>query len=106
MGEIANTVERKLYVSGSHYIETALMQKSNKTYIHLLNTAGEHRAARVKTFDEIPPIHNVTVVYKTGKRPQSVRLLPENIVLPFDFVDKTLKIFIDSVKIHSAIEIV
>ena len=105
IGDIIERCSRKLYVRGSHYLETALMEKNGKTYIHLLNTAGEHRAARVKVFDEILPMYNISVEYKLAKVPTKVKLLPENIPLLFEYDKGVLKVAVDKVEIHSAIEI-
>ena len=105
LGEIVDKSSRKLYVNGSHYLETALMEKNGKTYIHLLNTAGEHRAARVKVFDEILSICNVSVVYKLENKPTNVTLVPENIPLTYEYENGELKVNVNKVEIHSAIEI-
>lgn len=106
LGDILKETEPKLRVYGSKYVETALMEKDGKMYIHLLNTAGEHRAQRVKTFDEIPPLYDITVEYKTDKNPTSVRLLLENIELPFEYKNGAIKVNVKKLAIHSAIEIV
>lgn len=104
--DIIKETESKLRICGSRYVEGTLMSKAGKTYIHLLNTAGEHRARRVKTFDEIPCLYDITVVYKMDKAPKSVRVLPENIELPFEYSNGKIKIEVKKLKIHSAIEIV
>ena len=105
LGDIVLGEACKLSIKGSRYIETALMEKNGKTYIHLLNASGEHRAARVKTFDEILPIYHVTATYKTEKQPKSVRLLPENIPLAYSYENGVLSVSVEKVEIHSAIEI-
>ena len=61
--EVFFTPDRKVYVSGSHYVECALMRKDGIDYIHLLNLAGEHNNAAACTFDEIPPLTDIEVTY-------------------------------------------
>lgn len=82
------------------------MEKNGKTYIHLLNTSGEHRAARVKAFDEILPIYNVSIMYKVDKMPSQVTLLSENKALSYTYEAGMLKVQVEKIEIHSAIEIV
>ena len=105
IGDIVEKCSRKLYVQGSHYLETALMEKDEKIYIHLLNASGEHRAARVKVFDELLPIYGVAVSYRTKKEPTSVKLVPENIPLSYRYEEGVLKVNIEKIDIHTAIEI-
>ena len=89
------------------------MEKDGKTYLHLLNTAGEHRAeknakraeGKTKTFDEIPPVGPIAVEYRLGRKPVSARLLPKNEQLPFTYENGLLKLTVDRVAIHEAIEI-
>ena len=97
----------RLKVSGSRYVDVALMQKDGKEYIHLVNTAGEHRADRVKTFGEIPPLCNIKIEYECGYLPSSVILLPENKPVRFSYNPKThkLKLTVKKLEIHSAIEV-
>ncbi len=106
MGEVISTLKLKLKVKGTHYVETVLKQNNGKTYIHLLNTAGEHRANLVKSFDEIPPIYDISVEYKTDKKPKNLILLPENKPLDFVYENGVIKTKVNKIEIHSAIEII
>ena len=103
--DITKTIPKKLNVKSSSYLEVDLQTNNDKTYIQLLNAGGEHRASLVKAFDEIPPLYHIEVEYKCKKQPKFVRLLPENINLPFTYSNKTLKTFVEKIEIHSAIEI-
>lgn len=105
IGEALSASELKLKISGSHYIDTALMQKDGKTYIHLINMAGEHRDESAKVFDEIPLIYNINVEYKCDKPPLRVTLLPENKTLNYTYEKGIIKFKVDELKIHSAAEI-
>ena len=58
--------------------------------------------ARVKVFDEI---YNVSVVYKLQNKPTNVTLVPENIPLTYEYENGELKVNVNKVEIHSAIEI-
>ena len=105
LAEAMQGIDFKLRVCGSHYVDPALMSKNGKTYIHLLNTHGEHRTLGIQTYDEIPSIYNVCIEYKTDKRPETVRLLPENIALPFTYENGVVKTVVEKLEIHSAIEL-
>ncbi len=105
VGDVLSEADLKLRVDGTHYVDTALMQNNGKHYVHLLNTAGEHRAESVKTFDEIPPVYNISVSYKIDEKPKSVRLLPAGIPLDFEYENGCLKCKVEKVDIHAAIEI-
>lgn len=113
VGEALARANRKLSVRGTRYVDVALMEKDGKTYLHLLNTAGEHRAeknakraeGKTKTFDEIPPVGPIAVEYRLGRKPVSARLLPKNEQLPFTYENGLLKLTVDRVAIHEAIEI-
>lgn len=106
LGDIIKGINQRLRVFGSKYVETALMSKDGKMYIHLLNTAGEHRAQKVKTFDEIPPLCDITIECKMDKEPTSVRILPENVELPFEYTNGKIKLALKKLEIHSTIEII
>jgi hypothetical protein len=103
--EAVSAAEFKLKISGSHYIDTALMEKEGKTYIHLINMAGEQRDDNAKVFDEIPPLCNIKVEYKCDKPPVSVTLMPQNKKLKYTYVKGILKFKINKLKIHSAVEL-
>ena len=104
-----------LRVTGTHLVDVALMEKNGKTYLHLLNTAGEHRSAirengsvypaKTKNFDEIPPVGPIAVEWRVDREPVSLCLLPEGKKLPFRYENGVLKTTVDRIEIHSAIEI-
>ena len=50
-------------------------------------------------------MYNISVEYKLAKVPTKVKLLPENIPLLFEYDKGVLKVAVDKVEIHSAIEI-
>ena len=104
--EVFFTPDRKVYVSGSHYVECALMRKDGTDYIHLLNLAGEHNNAAACTFDEIPPLTDIEVTYALPARPKKVIRLPENRPVDFTYKDNKLHFTVDRLEIHSAYQIV
>lgn len=95
----------KLKVKGSCYVDVALMTKNGREYIHLTNTAGEHRAAKVKTFSEIPPLYDICVSY-CCPHPKKVTLLPENKEVDFKYSDGILSFLVNKLEIHTAAEII
>jgi hypothetical protein len=98
----------KVKISDSHCADIILTKKDGREYIHLVNTAGETRAERVKTCDDIPPLYNIKIEYKCGQKPKTVTLLPENKPLRFTYNEKAgkLKFTVKRIEIHSAVEVV
>ncbi len=92
-------------VTGSDYTDLTLMQKDGKVMINIINKAGEHNAVGVRTFNEIPKIGPLEIHIRSGKAPKNVIQRPENTEL--EMIDNkdgyTYKI--DSLYIHSIIEI-
>ena len=72
---------------------------------HLCNTSGQHHDASVKTFDEILPLCDLSVSYRTDRRPKAVTLMPGGEALPFTYENGVLRTKVARVDVHAAIEI-
>ena len=103
--EVFSPCKRKLHIEGQKMFDCALMQKEGKEYIHVLNMAGEHRAASARTFDEIPPLYGLQAEYAAPRRPVRVVKLPGGRETAFSYENGTLRFAIDRVDIHCAYEI-
>ncbi|MEI6140547.1 MAG: alpha-amylase family protein [Mariniphaga sp.] len=93
-------------VSGSHLVHLAVNQLKDKTYVNLINVAGEHTNQAAIGYDEIPALKDLSVSIKTLKRPSRILLQPEGGELKFDYQDGTSKVKIANLAIHSILEIV
>lgn len=96
---------RKVTAEGSRYVTVNLMQKEGAEYIHLLNMAGPHRSVSVKTFAEIPPLHDIKVSYRRAEKPVSAVMYPEGKPLAFTYKNGTVNMQVEELDIHSVIEI-
>ncbi|MBR5519841.1 MAG: hypothetical protein IKU55_03895 [Clostridia bacterium] len=104
MGKIlASFTDPTVRVFGSSLVEVALMEKDGIQRVNLLNLAGEHANERVRSFSEIPPLTDLTLVWKTDKAPTKVMLEPEGEPLKFYYADGKAHITIPKLKIHAVI---
>ena len=93
-------------VTGSHLVHVAVNQKNDKMLVSLMNIAGEHTNAKAIGFDEIPPLHNLTVSINTPKKPAKIILQPEGKSLIIDFQNGISKVVVPELAIYSILEVV
>jgi len=104
---ISNVIEavfpdRLVRIYGTKTVDVVLRKKDENLYIHLINTGGKQHWL---VFDDIVPVRDITVTYKTDKEPVSVMLLPEKLPLPVTFKNGNLEISVPAVGVHEAIEL-
>ncbi|MBR4865218.1 MAG: hypothetical protein IKU11_00910 [Clostridia bacterium] len=56
-------------VSGSSFVEVVTTRKGNDLLVSLINMNGDHRRPEVRSFDEIPPLYNLTLRVGEEVRP-------------------------------------
>ena len=88
-------------VSGSHLVHLVVNRLNNKLTVNLINTGGHHADPQVFTYDEVPPLHNLTVKIHINKKPSRIVQQPENIALPFTFANGTATVTVPQLAIHS-----
>jgi hypothetical protein len=93
-------------VSGSHLVHVTVNKLNNKTYVNLVNIAGEHTNQKAIGYDEIPSLKNLTVSINTGQRPAKILLQPEGRELKVNFQNGVSEVLVPELKIHSILEIV
>lgn len=86
-------------------VELLVSRKGSKRYVHLINLQGEHRSQFVKTFEEIPPVLDVTVDIALEKQPKAVKLQPGNVKIGYTKTDTGIRVQINRIDIHTIIEI-
>ena len=93
-------------VTGSHLVHVALNRKNEKTLVSLMNIAGEHANSKAIGFDEIPPLHNLTVEINTPVKPSKIILQPEGRSLDIDFQNGISKVVVPELAIYSILEVI
>ena len=100
---------RRLYpepavsVTGSSYVEVALMRQGEATVVNLLNTAGPHADPTIRVFDEIPSVGPLTVRLACDSQPASVTLEPAGDEPQWTYSAGVVEVQIDSLEIHTAV---
>jgi len=93
-------------VSGSKLVHVAVNSLNGKTYVNLINTAGDHNSKSAIGYDEVPSLKNLTVEINTGNQPKKIILQPEGRELAVDFSKGVSKVVIPDLHIHSILEVI
>ena len=107
LGETINhTFQNQLVkVSGSKLVHVAANTKNGKTYINLLNIAGEHTNQSAIGYDQLPALHDLTVSISTHKKPAKIILQPEGKEMDFSFSNGISTLVVPKLEIHAILEI-
>lgn len=105
LGRLTADVPKKAAVSGSRYVDVHITEKDGKTYVHLINTGGEHRAEGVRNFDELPPLYNLSVRLALGRKPDKVTMQPENAELPVTYAADAAVVTVPRLDVYSILVI-
>jgi hypothetical protein len=65
---------------------------NGKTYVNLVNIAGENTNQNATGYDEIPSLKNLSVSRRTGQKPDRIIMQPEGHEMKVDFVDGVSKV--------------
>ncbi len=108
---IAETIEqlspeKMVTVTGSHLVHVALNSLNGKTYVNLINVAGEHTNQSAIGYDQIPELHDLTVSIKTPVKPSKIILQPEEKELDFSFAEGKSTVLVQKLAIHSILEVI
>lgn len=98
--------EKMVEVSGSHLVHVALNKLNGKTYINLINVAGEHTNQSAIAYDQVPALTDLTVSVKTTVKPARIILQPEGKDLEFTFTNGRSTVLIPKLEIHSILEVI
>jgi len=100
------SLEKMVEVTGSHLVHVALNKLNGKTYINLINVAGESTNQSAIGYDQVPALTDLTVSIKTPAKPARIVLQPENKNLEFSFINGKSTVIIPKLEIHSILEVV
>ena len=91
------------YRVSSPFIDVIPVIKDGQLRINLVNTAGEHRNLRVKSFDNVPELYNTEIEFDTERAPVSVCARPEEKELAFTYENGVCRTVLDKLAIHTVI---
>ena len=90
-------------VTGSHLVHVIANRLGNQLAINLINTGGRHADPRVFTYDEVPPLSNLTITIRTEKKPFRIVQQPENTALAFTYQAGIATVTVPNLLIHSVL---
>jgi hypothetical protein len=92
-------------VSGSQLVHVALNRLNGKTYVNLINVAGEHTNQTAIGYDQVPALENLEVSIRTETKPSAIMLQPEGKKLKFSYKDGISTVKVGRLALHSILEI-
>jgi len=100
-------VETCIEYNGPKFVDIVTARKDGKLLVNLINTGGIYSEARIRAYDEIQPLADLTIDIKTGQPPKSVTLQPENIApkYRYDAASRKITVTIDRLHIHTVVAI-
>lgn len=93
-------------IEGSGFVHVNVNRNQNNTYVHIMNTAGEHDNANVGQIDKIPPLYDLSLGLILPEKPRKIILQPENNALDFHWKDGKAFMKISKLEIYSIIEVI
>ena len=90
-------------VSGSHLVHVVLNRQRNRLALNLINTGGRHADPQVFTYDEVPPLTNLTVRLRTDRKPVRIVQQPENRPLSVRYASGTATVVVPELTLHSVL---
>ncbi len=88
-------------VSGSHLVHLVVNKLGGKLAVNLINTGGHHADPQVYTYDEVPPLQNLTVKIRADQKPKRIVQQPENKPLSFSYANGTATVAVPELAIHA-----
>jgi len=98
--------EKMVDVEGSKLIHVALNKLNGKTFVNLINIAGEHTNQAAIAYDQVPPLTNIKVAIQTDSKPSKIILQPEGKQLEFKYSNGKTNVTVPVIEVHSILEIV
>jgi hypothetical protein len=96
--------ENLIQVSGSHLVHVAVNKLNGKTFINLINVAGESTNQSAIGYDQVPVLTDLSVTIN-GK-PSKIILQPEGKELNISYANGKSIVVVPKLEIHSILEIV
>lgn len=93
-------------VTGSHLVHVAVNRLGERTYVNLINTAGDHNGKSSIGYDEVPVLKELNIEIQTGSRPKKIILQPEGREMAVDFQKGVSRVVLSNMHIHSILEVI
>lgn len=93
------------HVTGSTLVDVVTRRKNGNLMVNLINVAGNHNVAGVRSFSEIPALGPIHVSVKAPQCPRVI-LHPEKQELPVCYENGTATVTLDRLEIHSILEFI
>ncbi|AUD03438.1 type 1 glutamine amidotransferase family protein [Spirosoma pollinicola] len=90
-------------VSGSKLVHVVLNWQHDRTAVNLINTGGRHADPQVFTYDEVPPLTNLTVRIRADKKPNRIVQQPENRSLPVQYANGIATVTVPKLAVQSVL---
>lgn len=91
-------------VSGSQLVHVALNQLKGRTYINLINVAGEHTNRAAIGYDQVPALTNINV--NIQGHPKKILMQPSGKELPIKYADGISSVRIPRLELHTILELI
>lgn len=88
-------------VSGSRLLHLTVNDLQGKLMINLINAGGNYNSDKVSTYDELPPLRNLTVRIRSSQKPRQIIQQPEQRPLAFTYERGVATVKVPEVGIHS-----
>ena len=98
--------EKMIEVTGSHLVHVAINNLKGKTYVNLINVAGESTNQSAIGYDQVPALTDLMVSLKTASKPAKIILQPEGKELKVNYANGKSTILIPKLEVHSILEII
>ncbi|HLP15115.1 MAG TPA: hypothetical protein VK470_02585, partial [Bacteroidota bacterium] len=92
-------------VTGSHALDVTLNRAGKKTVVNLLNIGRGPDVGAAGVYNEIPPLTDIHVTYRTQKKPSKITLIPGNKKLTIVYESGEASVVIPRIDIHSLLVI-
>jgi hypothetical protein len=109
--DFLNGIVRKLFpqplveVSGSKLIHLTVNDLKGKLAINLINAGGNYNSDKVSTYDELPPLRNLTLKIRSSQKPLRMVQQPEGKVLAFTYTEGVATVKVPEVAVHAVITV-
>ena len=87
------------------YSEVTVRKKEDALIVHLLNYACRKKCRKLEIVEDVCYVPDCTLQLRVGKKPETVRLVPEGTDIPFTFEAGRVRIRPGEISGHTMIEI-
>ena len=91
-------------VSGTHHVDVNISRKENDLLVHLINTSGSHGSEHTYIYDEITPLHDITLWIDCPVKPKTVEAIP-SAPLHWNWEDGVIHVNLKKLDIYTIIAI-